>query len=103
MDEIDLPFFILQGHEVIQVNFVTWVDWIVSEPDRTVAYTQIDTDEYVSTVFWFVVAFFGPEPLFFETMVFGGEFDGYCDHYTTWEQAEAGHNTMVQLVMGERA
>jgi len=36
----------------------------------------------------------GP-PLIFESMVFGGEYDDYMDRYSTWEQAQAGHDRIV--------
>jgi hypothetical protein len=34
-------------------------------------------------------------PLWFETMIFGGEHDQFCDRYTTYDQAEAGHKRVV--------
>ena len=37
---------------------------------------------------------FGP-PLIFETMVFGGSFDGECQRYPTKDLALAGHNEVV--------
>ena len=42
----------------------------------------------------------GP-PLIFETMVFGGVFDGEQERYSTLEQAQAGHAAMVQRVSGK--
>ena len=39
----------------------------------------------------------GP-PVIFETMVFGGELDEWCERYTTLEAAEAGHEQMVAEV-----
>ena len=40
----------------------------------------------------------GP-PLIFETMVFGGEYDQYQERYSTEEQALAGHNATVAMVL----
>jgi hypothetical protein len=39
----------------------------------------------------------GP-PLIFETMVFGGEYDGYQWRWATLEGAEAGHEQAVAFV-----
>lgn len=39
----------------------------------------------------------GP-PLIFETMIFGGEHDGYQERYSTKEQALAGHAKAVKMV-----
>lgn len=39
----------------------------------------------------------GP-PLLFETMIFEGPFDGDCFRWSTWEEAEAGHELAVKKV-----
>jgi hypothetical protein len=39
-----------------------------------------------------------PEPLVFESMVFGGECDEMTRRYATWAEAEAGHGELVALV-----
>ena len=70
--------------------------------ERAVAKTQVTDDVEVSTVFlgldhaWG----FGP-PLLFETLIFGGPYDGEMDRYSTWEQAVAGHERFVAAL--ERA
>ena len=66
--------------------------------NRTVAKTTVGGAD-VSTVFLGLDHSFGSgPPLLFETMVFGGPFDQEQKRYTTWEQAEKGHNKMVQKV-----
>ena len=40
----------------------------------------------------------GQRPLVFETLVFGGPADGMMERYSTWEEAEAGHEVIVALV-----
>jgi hypothetical protein len=56
----------------------------------------------VSTVFLGIDHNFGNgPPLLFETMVFGGEYDGYCKRYSTWEEAEGGHKTACALAFGQ--
>jgi len=55
----------------------------------------------VSTVFLGLDHQFGAgEPVLFETMVFGGEYDGEQDKYSTWEEAEAGHAEILAKVKG---
>lgn len=44
-------------------------------------------------------AWSGP-PLIFETMVFGGEFDGEQERYSTLEEAIKGHEAMIEKVHG---
>ena len=41
------------------------------------------------------------EPLLFETMVFGGTMDQAQWRYSTWEQAEAGHQEVVKRLLKE--
>ena len=43
----------------------------------------------------------GP-PHLFETLVFGGPFDGEMDRCATWEGAEKMHDLMCERVKGER-
>ncbi len=43
----------------------------------------------------------GP-PLLFKTMIFGGKYDQEQWRYTTWEEAEKGHQLAVNKVKGEK-
>ena len=38
------------------------------------------------------------QPILWETMVFGGEYDEYQERYTSHEEALKGHERMVELV-----
>ncbi len=52
----------------------------------------------VSTVFLGIDhSFTGGKPVLFETMIFGGEYDGEQWRYTTWDDAEAGHRRAMSL------
>jgi hypothetical protein len=37
-------------------------------------------------------------PVLFETMVFGGEHDEYQERYHTYDEAEEGHNRIVEMI-----
>jgi len=53
----------------------------------------------VSTVFVGIdLAFFESTPMMFESLVFGGDNDGYCEHYATWQDAENGHQRIVDEI-----
>lgn len=41
-------------------------------------------------------------PILFETMVFGGPHDGFQQRYCTWQEAEAGHESMLWVLTEER-
>lgn len=40
----------------------------------------------------------GGTPILFETMIFGGRFDQYCRRYSTWDEAELGHDIALMFV-----
>lgn len=84
-------YYTLNGKKAVPCgDLMKWAEWFESA-DRIVAATEID-DTKVSTVFLGLDHSFGEgPPLLFETMVFGGDADGDCDRYTTWEEAEQGH------------
>lgn len=95
-----LDRYILDGEIPIpEPNFIKWAMWF-EKADRQVARTVIDTDEEVSTVFLGIDhQFVGGLPLLFETMIFGGKFNGEQWRYSTWEQAATGHNRVVEKLM----
>lgn len=74
-----------------------WGRFFEDTDNRRVGAEEVG-DVRVSTVFLGLnhQYFDGEEPLWFETMVFGGEHDQDMDRYTTWEQAEAGHKEVVR-------
>ena len=95
--------YILDDHTPIrESDLITWAAWLETA-DRIVKKTSVCNGVDVSTVFlgldhqWSD----GP-PLLFETLIFGGEHDGDMWRYSTWKQAEAGHDAVVaELVNGE--
>lgn len=94
---MDGHYNILEGHEVKQVDLMTWARWFEGK-DRHVANETIG-DSQISTVFLGLNHSFGDgPPLLFETLVFGGKLDQEMDRYSTWDEAEAGHKAMVERV-----
>ena len=65
---------------------------------RIVEQTQLYGDVEVSTVFLGLNHRYGEgPPLVFETLVFGGPYDGHMDRYSTWREAQAGHAAVVLM------
>lgn len=90
--------YILCGHQPVVVqDLFTWARWFETA-DRQVANTDRG-DVRISTVFLGLDHSFGvgDGPLLFETMIFGGPEDGYCERYATWADAEAGHTKAVEI------
>lgn len=91
-------YYILLDHTPIAVDMMTWAKWFETSFDkRRVAHTVINDRCYVSTIFLSLNHnYFGTgDPVLFETMVFGGPLAEHGDRYTTWAEAERGHEEMV--------
>jgi hypothetical protein len=83
------------------MTFDEWVEAFESRTlgDNGVAVDELEDGAYISTV-WLGLdhSFGGPVPLIFETMVFGGPHDGFCERYATEEQARAGHRRALAAI-----
>lgn len=91
--------FVLKGHEPVRCrDVVAWALWFETA-DRRVAETACGAYR-VSTVFLGLNHQFGKgPPLLFETMVFEGERPlSMQRRYSTWDEAEKGHGTVVEFV-----
>jgi hypothetical protein len=88
--------YILDGHQVVPCDdILDWGHWFETA-DRIVKKTTVGESE-VSTVFIGLDHRFqgGGPPLVFESMVFGGPQDGDQERYSTWGEAERGHEALV--------
>lgn len=76
------------------------MDWarFMENNDRRVARDEVG-DIYISTVFLGTDhGWRNPEPILFETMIFGGEHDGYQERCSTYDEAVKMHEVAVNLV-----
>lgn len=90
--------YILEGHEPVEEpDLFKWAEWFETA-DRHVRDTFRD-DVRVSTVF-LGLDFnpFGGPPHLFETMVFVNGASVDSDRYSTWAEAEIGHDNAVAKV-----
>ena len=89
---------------------VTAVDSVIewakgfAKADRRVERTNIpEFGSDVSTVFLGLDHQWGSgSPLLFETMIFGGDMDGYQERYSTWDEAVNGHAKVVDKVKSQK-
>lgn len=96
-------FFRLDGKRVVECDTVLQWGRMMERFDRTVRKSRKDGVE-VSTVFLGIDHRFvndGP-PLVFETMIFGGEYDGYQIRYPSWGLAVRGHDKICRDLWGRR-
>jgi hypothetical protein len=68
--------------------------------NRQVAFTD-HCGIRVSTIFSGIADPFSSNPLFFETMIFGGDNHGSIVKYATWQDAEEGHKEIVKELLQE--
>jgi hypothetical protein len=98
--------YILDGKTpVLEPNLIKWVSWF--ESANRVVQQDIMAIEGVkiSTVFLgFDHSWVEGPPVLFETMIFGGNRDGETHRYRTWDDAEAGHQRVLnEVASGGRA
>jgi hypothetical protein len=93
--------YILQGTTPVpEPDLLAWGRWFQTA-DRHVAETWVTPHIRVSTIFLGIDHALWPgahAPILFETMVFGGSLDQEQCRYATWDEAEAGHRSMVEQV-----
>lgn len=93
-------FYILRDKVPVPATLLEWGRWF-EKNERIVSQEELN-GVCVSTVFLGVDhSFFrGSLPALFETMIFGGEHDGYQARSCTWHEAEEEHTKAWDLVAG---
>lgn len=91
-------FYILDNRKAVPCDSRAWARAMERKDEWRVGNDTIG-DARVSTVFLGLDhAMPGEPPAIFETMVFGGPLHEEMVRYATWEEAEAGHQAMVERV-----
>lgn len=91
--------YILDGKfPIVEPNILKWGTWFENIDNRRVAYDNLDDGQEISTVFLGIEGNFSVSglSLLFETLIQGGDYDGYMIRYATWEQAKKGHRLIVR-------
>jgi len=90
-----------KGNPKEEDDLIVWAKWFESA-DRTVKKTVVG-EVAVSTVFYGYIrltgldhSFDGKVPTLYETMIFGGEYDGEQERCATKEEAKAQHDAWVK-------
>ena len=82
---------------VVEPDLNKWGSWMAQRDKRRIDKTMIG-DIKISTVFLGIDHGYDGRVELFETMIFGGNHDQYCDRYATWTQSKKGHKRAVLLV-----
>ena len=95
-------FILVDGEPVPCDDVLTWGRWFEGSGDQRIVRKDQVGDIEVSTVFLGLDHSFGRgAPLLWETMIFGGQHDGYQDRYATKAGALLGHEHAVRIAKGE--
>ena len=87
----------LVNGEPVKCDLMEWAEFF-TEDNMRIAKDEIG-DVNISTVFLGLDHQYGDgPPLLYETMIFGGEHDGYQERYSTEEQAKRGHKKACEMV-----
>lgn len=89
-------YILKDGKAVQENNLMKWARWIETA-NVVVERTEVSSGVTVSTVFLGLDHSFGSgDPILFETMIFGGERDGFLQRYSTRDEALKGHGAIVK-------
>lgn len=81
---------------VLEPDLLKWANWFETAQRKVVS--TIKDNVNVSTVFLGINHGYGPvEQLWFETMIFGGDHDGFQDRCATYNDALAMHDRACAL------
>ena len=91
-------YILKDGKPVRCDDTIEWGRWFENPENRRIAENDVN-GVVISTVFLGIDhAYNGGEPILYETMVFGGEFDRECERYRSREESLAGHSEWVEKV-----
>lgn len=96
---MDNKYYILEGKEPKPADMMDWAKGFGDDESKRVDQTYLlGKSIWVSTVFLGINHQWGDgPPMLFETMIFGGIHDQEQWRYSTWDEAQEGHDRAVVL------
>jgi hypothetical protein len=91
-------FILNENKEVVPSDSVSASSHMEDVSQRVVAYSDMPDGSLLSTVFLYLDHSMGISdgPILFESMWFGGPYNGHQRRYKTWKEAEEGHADMLE-------
>ncbi len=98
---IDNLYYILKDKKPVSVkDFAEYAEFMEIRDNSIIQQDTLDDGVFVSTVFLGINHSHSDDkqpPILFETMIFDGRYDQYQVRYSTWEEAERGHQDALKL------
>ena len=97
-------YILINGQPVVEPDVIKWGRWFEAADDERIISKTIVNEARVSTVFLGIDHNFstGGEPILWETMIFGGQHDGWQERYISREKAVERHlEIVIKLQAGE--
>jgi hypothetical protein len=91
-----MNYILVDRKPVVEEDVIKWARWFETN-DRHIGKDKIN-DATISTIFLSLDHAYDGKPILFETMIFGGKFDGYQERYHTIEEAREGHKKAIEMV-----
>ena len=89
----------VHGQPVKAESLLEWAGWFEGHIEEKQLRNTVIGGVRISTVFLGLDHSFGEgKPVLWETMIFGGDHDGYMQRYVERRDAIAGHVTAVRMV-----
>lgn len=96
-------YYKLEGETVFPSSMLEWAK-SMEAPRWNQRTSNEDSSVTISTTFLGLDHQFGDgPPLIFETLVFGGDYDGEMERYSTIAEAKEGHRAFEEKVLGIKA
>lgn len=82
--------------EIVEVPLMEWVEWIEHTDKRFLKSSKVGEIKVSSIFLGLDYSFGGKEPLYFETMIFGGKREGEIERYSTYDETMKRHEEIVK-------
>ena len=90
--------YVLDGKKPVEASsLIAWATWFETA-DTVVKQTSLGDVKILTVFLGLDYQLSDGPPLLFETMVFGGKYDGDQWRYSTWDEAVAGHDAVVARI-----
>ncbi len=94
-----IEYYILETREPVRTeDMVKWAELFEREENWYVAKDIIGGNQIITFFLGIDDSLTDDPPILFRTMILGGPLDGETDCYYTWQEAEAGHERMIERV-----